>query len=140
MKKAMPFVVLFLALALANCPPAFAQGAAGSAPAVAAQSGPKAEVPEKVHNFGELKDTEYSYGFVVRNVGTAPLEIKRVIKICGTEVGQFDHTIAPGSQVTIPISLNSSSCNKGDVKKSVLFLTNDSAASFVLSLTGHISR
>ena len=138
MKLARPIVVLFFALALANCPPAFAQGPAGSGAVVEAQSGPLAEIPEKVHSFGDLKYVDYSYGFVVKNVGTAPLEIRRVIKICGTDVGQFDHTIPPGGQVTIPISLISSSCNKGDVKKSVLFLTNDSKGSFVLSLTGHI--
>ncbi|MGO9314564.1 MAG: hypothetical protein ACLQDI_17765 [Syntrophobacteraceae bacterium] len=81
MKLARPIVVLFFALALANCPPAFAQGPAGSGTGLQAQSGPLAEVPEKVHNFGELKDEVYSYGFVVKNIGTAPLEIKRVIKI-----------------------------------------------------------
>ena len=138
MKLAMPIVVLFLALALVNCPPAFAQRPAGSAPALEAQSGPMAEVPERVHDFGELKNTDYSHDFLVKNVGTAPLEIKRVIKICGTDVAQFDHTIPPGGQVTISISLTSSSCNKGKVKKSVLFLTNDSKGSFVLSMAGSI--
>ena len=138
MMLARPIVVLFFVLALLNCPAVFAQGPAGNGAGLQAQSGPRAEIAEKVHSFGELKDVDYSYGFVVKNVGTAPLEIKRVIKICGTEVGQFDHTIPPGGLVTIPISLTPSSCNHGDVKKSVLFLTNDSKGSFVLSLTGHL--
>jgi hypothetical protein len=69
---------LFLALVLLNCSPVFAQGPS-SAPGLEAAGGPLAEVPEKVHDFGEMKG-DLQYSFVVRNVGTAPLEIKKVIK------------------------------------------------------------
>ena len=82
MKLARPIVVLFFALVLANCPPAFAQGPAQSGPGLETKSGPLAEVGERLHDFGEVKEgNEYTYGFVVKNVGTAPLEITKVIKI-----------------------------------------------------------
>ena len=82
MRLVRPILLLLFALALANCPLAFAQGPPGSGSGVEAQSGPLAEVPERFHDFGEVKDgNDYTYGFVVKNIGTAPLEITKVIKI-----------------------------------------------------------
>ncbi len=76
------FAVCFF-LAMASCPPAFAQSAAGTVPGIGnAQGGPLAEVPEKVHDFGKVfEGKEYVHNFIVKNVGDAPLEIKKVIKI-----------------------------------------------------------
>jgi hypothetical protein len=76
------FFMLCFAMAAAICPPAFAQAPAGSGPGQGTVSGPLAEVQEKFHDFGDLTDgKEYVHNFVVKNVGTAPLEIKKVIKI-----------------------------------------------------------
>jgi len=45
-----------------------------------AVSGPSTEVPETSFNFGEiLEGGEYVHDFMVRNAGTAPLEIKKVM-------------------------------------------------------------
>jgi len=45
-------------------------------------SGPVVELPERLYDFGDLTDgKEYVHSFVVKNVGTAPLEIIKVIKI-----------------------------------------------------------
>lgn len=130
-------VAMFLSLALLNCAPVFAQSTPGSAPAVEAPTGPLAEIPEKFHSFGKMVDLEvYKYDFVVKNVGTAPLEIKKVIKICGTEVGRFDHTIAPGGQTKIPVYLSAGACGPMETKKSILVLTNDKNNYFVLSVSG----
>jgi len=77
-------IVLLLCLAItpANILPAFAQGTAGSSPALEAQGGPLAEVPEKLYDFGDLSQGKvYVHDFVVRNIGTEPLEITKVIKI-----------------------------------------------------------
>lgn len=74
--------VLCFALAIANCPQASAQSPAASSPGLVTPSGPLAEVPEKHYDFGDLTDgKEYVHSFVVKNVGTAPLEIKQVIKL-----------------------------------------------------------
>jgi len=48
--------VLCFALAIANCPPASAQGPAGSSPGLETPSGPLAEVPERLYDFGDLTD------------------------------------------------------------------------------------
>jgi len=129
---------LFLTLAILNCPLVSAQGPSQSAPALDASTGPLAELPEKVHDFGEMSILGlYSYSFVVKNVGTAPLEIKKVIPICGTTVDWFDHTIPPGGEVKIPINLSAGGCGPTGAKKSVLFLTNDMNSYFVLSVMGH---
>ncbi len=75
------FVVLF-ALALVNCTQAFAQAPAGSSQELGSQGGPLAEVPERLYDFGDLTRNDfYVHSFVVKNIGTAPLEIKKVIKI-----------------------------------------------------------
>jgi hypothetical protein len=75
------FVVLFI-LALANCPAASARMTAESSPELESTSQPLAEVPERLYDFGDLKEgKEYVHSFVIKNVGNAPLEIKKVIKI-----------------------------------------------------------
>ena len=130
--------ILFFSLTLFTCPLLFAQAPSQSAPALEASTGPLAEIPEKIHDFGEMSVLGvYNYSFVVKNVGTAPLEIKKVIPICGTTVGWFDHTIPPGGEVKIPINLSAGGCGPTGAKKSVLFLTNDMNSYFVLSVMGH---
>jgi hypothetical protein len=82
MRIARLIFVLCFTLAIANCPPASAQGPAGSSPGLETPSGPLAEVPERFYDFGDLTyGKEYVHSFVVKNVGTAPLEIKQVIAI-----------------------------------------------------------
>lgn len=69
------------ALALYSAP-AFAQGTSAGGPGLESNSGPLAEVSEKLHDFGDMVDwKEYTYAFVVKNAGTAPLEIKKVIRV-----------------------------------------------------------
>ena len=82
MRMARFIFVLCFAMALANCPLAFAQAPSGSGASLETPSGPMAEVPEKLYDFGDLTEgKEYVHSFVVKNIGTAPLEIKKVIKI-----------------------------------------------------------
>jgi hypothetical protein len=50
------------------------QGAAGS------QAGPAAQLSETSYDFGEMVESkEYVHDFKIKNVGTAPLEIKKVL-------------------------------------------------------------
>ncbi len=67
----------FFALALSGLPVA-----AGEAPAAqqAAARGPSIELSEMSWDFGDLYDgKEYVHHFKVKNVGTATLEIKKVL-------------------------------------------------------------
>ena len=87
MKELKCLVVLFFVLAFSNCShtpePVATTPPPAPAPVAAAPgqvSGGIAEVPETSFDFGELSDTgEYSHAFIVKNVGTAPLEIKKVL-------------------------------------------------------------
>ena len=88
MKALRCFIVLFFMLAFANCshtPAPVATAPEPVAPAPVATvpgqvSGPVAEIPEMSFDFGELSDSgDYSHAFKVKNVGTAPLEIKKVL-------------------------------------------------------------
>jgi len=82
MRIARLIFILCFALAIANCPRSSAQGPGGSSPGLETPSGPLAEVPEKLYDFGDLTDGKhYVHSFVVKNAGTAPLEIKQVIVI-----------------------------------------------------------
>jgi len=75
-------LLVCLAIAPANILPAIAQGTAAGSPGLESQAGPLAEVPEKLYDFGDLSPgQDYVHAFVVRNIGTAPLEITKVIKL-----------------------------------------------------------
>jgi hypothetical protein len=55
-----------------TCPP-------GTAPAPQ-KTGPTAEVPEKLFDFGTMnEDRDYSHAFIIKNVGTSELTIKKVL-------------------------------------------------------------
>lgn len=72
MKAVKVLVVLFFLFAFATSPQAFAQ----AAPA----SGPVAQIPEMSFDFGSIMEgNEYVHDFKIKNVGTAPLEIKKVV-------------------------------------------------------------
>jgi len=46
----------------------------------AAPSGPSAEIPKTFHDFGKMSEgKDYVYDFVIRNTGTAELQIKKVL-------------------------------------------------------------
>jgi len=83
MTKARFVVVLLFTLALAYCPPVLAQQGPGPGGGVLeSPGGPLAEVTERFYDFGDMSaGKQYEHGFVVKNVGTAPLEIRKVIKI-----------------------------------------------------------
>lgn len=74
------FLLLFFAMALGGPANAAGQAPAGGQAAAPAVSGPSVQVPETSYNFGELIDgNEYVHDFKIRNVGTATLEIKKVL-------------------------------------------------------------
>ena len=54
---------------------------AGTTPAEAPQrTGPAIEVPEKSFDFGIMReDRDYSHAFIVKNVGTSEVTIKKVL-------------------------------------------------------------
>jgi hypothetical protein len=55
----------------------------GAAVTAAATIGPKAQVPETTHDFGEVfEDRQLTYTFGIKNIGEALLEIKDIDSDC----------------------------------------------------------
>ncbi len=102
-------------------------------------AGPRLEVEEPVHDFGEvwIKPT-LDHTFVVKNTGSAVLKILNVKPSCGcTTNGEYDREIPPGGTGRIPLQLRTRNLTK--FTKRVTVTTNDPrSASFKLSLTGTV--
>src|SRR5579885_278720 len=106
MKRQITTAILTLAalVALAAIPATlFAQGAAGK---------PKAVAVEPIADVGSVaKGDSVSHDFVIKNEGTAPLELTRVEPACGCTVAKFDKTIAPGQSGMVHTVIDSSTFN-----------------------------
>ncbi len=111
MKKS---VVALLALALA--------------PALSLAQGtgkPTLDVAEKILDFGVVTKGEViKADFVIRNTGTAPLEITQVRPTCGCTVAKHDRLIAPGATGMIHAEVDTASFS-GPNSKAVLVFSND---------------
>jgi hypothetical protein len=111
MKKS---VMALLALALA---PALSLGQGTGKPTM--------EVAEKILDFGVVTKGEViKADFVIRNTGTAPLEITQVRPTCGCTVAKHDRVIAPGATGTIHAEVETASFS-GPNSKAVLVFSND---------------
>jgi len=97
------------------------------APAFAADaSRPKAVAPEPVKDMGAVaKGEKITYDFLIRNEGTAPLEISEVRASCGCTATEFDKTIAPGATGKVHVVIDSTTF-AGAIAKGVTVFTNDS--------------
>ena len=101
-----PLLVLGLVLGLALGAEAKTK-AKGQAKA-AAPDGPRITFEETAFNAGDIPaGGKLSHDFVVKNTGTANLEITRVAPGCGCTVASFDKVIAPGQsgKITIEVQL-----------------------------------
>ena len=80
---------------------------------------------EEFHNFGSLQAGEIvSYGFCIRNTGTAGLKIENAETDCGCiSVDYPKETIAPGDSAFVDILFNSAG-EAGKVYKEIVLTTN----------------
>ncbi|HEV7516815.1 MAG TPA: DUF1573 domain-containing protein [Thermoanaerobaculia bacterium] len=123
MKRQITTAILTLCALLALAATLFAQGAA-TKPA-AAGNRPKAVAVEPIADVGSVaKGDSINHDFVIRNEGTAPLEITQVQPACGCTVVSFDKTIAPGKTGVVHTVVDTSTFN-GPVAKGVTAYTND---------------
>ena len=110
--------------ALALMVPALAL-AQDAAPAAAAEAKPVADVVEKIKDFGMVpKGETLKAQFLVRNTGTAPLEITSVRPTCGCTVANFDKTVPPGGSGKVEAEVDTTAFT-GPIAKSILVFTND---------------
>jgi hypothetical protein len=69
---------------------------------------PRAEVPEREFDFGMMNPlTMGQHAFVVRNTGTAPLQLKLGGTTCKCTIGKLkDHELPPGDQTEVTLEWN----------------------------------
>ena len=119
MKPRSLHAILALCLTLAGALTVLAQ----DAPTEASQ--PKAVVAEPVYDAGKVnKGEEVVHDFVIRNEGTAPLEIIEVRPACGCTVADYDATIAPGASGKVHAVIDTTDF-AGGISKGMTVLTND---------------
>jgi len=112
----------------------------GEQTGVAAAGTPKAQVVEPAYNFGTaLSGPPVSHVFMIKNAGSAPLEIRNVSSSCGCTVAKPSKTIlAPGEVATIAASVDTH-FEQGHSLSVVTLTTNDPAnASLQLKIEGVI--
>jgi hypothetical protein len=86
---------------------------------------PKAVPVEPIKDVGTIaKGEKIVHDFVLRNDGTAPLEVTNVQPACGCTVAEFDKTIAPGKTGKIHAVLDTTTFN-GPISKGVTVFTSD---------------
>ncbi len=87
---------------------------------------PKIHVDKHEHQFGKIwSDNDVEHEFEVKNVGDAPLRIKRVRTSCGClPVKAKPQTLAPGASTKIKVKLNTRNLH-GKVRKSVHIESDD---------------
>jgi len=75
----------------------------GAPLAAAAALGPKAQVPETSHDFGEVfEDVKLTHTFTIKNIGDALLEIKDIDSDCACTAADSDRRIPPAARAASP--------------------------------------
>jgi hypothetical protein len=87
---------------------------------------PRLSVPDSYHSFGQIyRGEKVQHRFLLENVGTAELEIKKVRPSCGcTAAEPSQRVIPPGGEAYVEATFNSQNF-VGRVTKTVMVDTND---------------
>jgi hypothetical protein len=103
---------------------------------------PRLAIDNPLHKFGTVREgTAVEAQFVLRNAGTAPLEIKKVQPACGCTAAAPELTkLDPGASTNLKVTLNTAGF-QGDKVKTVRIYTNDPATpTSVLTLEGTVQE
>lgn len=99
--------------------------------------GPKAQVPETSHDFGEVfEDKELKHTFEIQNTGDDVLEIKKIDSDCTCTTEEADRRIPPGGKGRISLTIAPFSVLREFTKNTTLFLNDRERPQVVLSLKG----
>lgn len=90
------------------------------------KNGPVMEIEPEEHDFGGVQqDQKLIHEFIVKNVGTEDLEIRRISTSCGcTAAIPEQRIVPPGSSTTLEVVLETRRY-KGVINKSVSVASND---------------
>jgi mannose-6-phosphate isomerase-like protein (cupin superfamily) len=135
MKRFINFVIMpVIILGLLILPPAPAFQGRG---AVLAAGGPRAEIPQTVHDFGEIWDyQEVNHTFTIKNTGDAPLEILEVDPDCACTVANYTRSIPPGGEGKITLGLKPFSVSSPFQKNTDIRLNDPSRGKVTLVMKG----
>jgi len=110
----------------------------GLPPAALAALGPKAQVPETTHDFGEVfEDVALTYTFTIKNVGDALLEIKEIDSDCACTAADSDRRITPGGEGRIKLTIAPYSVLRQFEKKTKVFFNDPNCREVILSMKGY---
>ena len=122
-----------LALSL-FAPPAFPADTAATPTALA----PKAVAVDPVKDFGTVQPgPTIRHDFVIRNEGTAPLELVGAVPSCECTVTEFDRIIPPGGTGKVSASLDTRVLT--GPSKGVIEVTTNDLANLTLTLTTQVN-
>ncbi|MDR0796023.1 MAG: DUF1573 domain-containing protein [Tannerella sp.] len=118
---------------------------AGQSAFVWSQPGTETQQPvftcdESVHDFGKIRETEgYAvHEFVVKNGGTAPLVISRVLTTCGCAQPEWStRPIEPGKEGFVIVSYDMKN-RPGPFSKNITVFTNERTLRHVLTIKGDV--
>ncbi|MFA4902138.1 MAG: DUF1573 domain-containing protein [Desulfobaccales bacterium] len=106
--------------------------------AAMATIGPKAQVPETTHDFGEIfEDRELTHTFTIKNIGDALLEIKDIDSDCACTAADSDRRIPPGGQGRIKLTIAPYSVLRQFAKKTKVFFNDPDHPQVVLTMQGY---
>uniref|UniRef100_A0A7C3Z1D1 DUF1573 domain-containing protein n=1 Tax=Desulfobacca acetoxidans TaxID=60893 RepID=A0A7C3Z1D1_9BACT len=108
---------------------------------VAAQAQPRAEIPETVHNFGQVRDDmTLSHTFEVKNTGNRELRILEVDPDCVCTVANYDRVIPPGGTGKVTLELKPYSVGRAFNKKTLIRFNAPNQPSVNLVLKGEAQK
>ena len=109
----------------------------GVLPIPMAAAAPHAAVPETAFDFGKItEDRPLTHTFVIKNTGTAPLQIEDVDPDCACTVPKYDKTIPPGGQGDITLTIKPFSVIHRFKKETKVRLNDPDQTLIVLTMTG----
>jgi Protein of unknown function (DUF1573). len=95
---------------------------------------------ESIHDFGEFKENDgsVSHSFTIKNVGSAPLVVTRVIASCGCTTPEWTkEPIAPGKTGEISVTYDPKG-RPGSFSKTISVYSNGKQGSFILTIKGEV--
>lgn len=93
---------------------------------------------ESEHDFGVIKEAngKVSHTFVIKNTGTAPLVLTRVVAACGCTTPEYStEPIAPGKEGKILVTFNPLG-RPGPFVKTIAVYSNGKDGSYTLRIKG----
>ncbi|WP_329904435.1 DUF1573 domain-containing protein [Porphyromonas pogonae] len=95
---------------------------------------------ETDHDFGTIKEAngKVSHTFMVKNTGSSPLVLTRVVASCGCTTPEFDkEPIAPGKEGRVKITYDPAG-RPGPFVKTIAVYSNGRDGAFVLRVKGNV--